>query len=589
YTPRYGGTFNISFTFDGSTKDPEKRISDVMLDLSKEIKKLKNDVSINEIEKAKTILLSDKVYEREKVEGFASKIGHLVCVTGGLDFEKTYFARLRKIGVQNITDVMGRYLDASKVSISAVVPNECEIQEKKLLEIFNQSFITKDQKKEKVISKKEYNTSRTSVVDSITEDADYNFDAKITVEEPEMVVHKSGAKIITRRITSTPLVSMKVLMPGGVLFETEANQGISNLLARTLTLGADDLSFADIADIIDSTASSLSAFSGRNSVGISVDFMKPFFSDMLDLTSKIILKPKFKQDYFDTEKKVIEDDIRSIQDNLAQYARQLLLKTMYKEYPYKFDILGTLDSIKKITRTDVIAFYKMILNPKKLVFSVTGDFNKSELLKWVDDLISKIDNKSPEIIMPKEEPEQAENRITRFKKESKQAHIFIAYKTCGLRSTDKYPLSLIDSVLGGQSGRLFMELRDKQSLAYTVAPIELYGPETGYFGAYIASENAKVDKAIEEIRKQIKRLVEDSISEKELLRGKNFIIGRNAISMQSFSEQAITMGFDEMFGDGYSTMLNYSKSVLSLTTKDIQDVARKYFKDGRENVSIVSN
>lgn len=589
YTPRYGGTFNVSFTFDGTTKNPAKRIGDVISDISKEIKRVKNDISVNEIEKAKTILLSDKVYEREKVEGLASKVGHMVCVTGGLDFEKTYFDRLRKISVSNIINVLDKYIDISKVSLSAVLPNECKIEDKKLLDIFNQNFVTKEQKHEKTKSHDDYNSSRASVVDSITEDADYNFEGKITVEAPEILIHKSGAKIISRKINSTPLVSMKILMPGGVLFENESNQGISNLLARTITLGADELSFADIADIIDSTASSLSAFSGRNSVGISLDFMKPFFTEMLDLTSKIILKPKFKQDYFDTEKKVIEDEIKSAQDNLAQYSRQLLLKTMYKEHPYRFEISGTIDTVKKLTRDDVISFYKKLLNPKKLIFSVTGDFNKSELLNWVDDLIAKINSTCPELLLPEEEPEQTENRITRFKKESKQAHIFIAYKTCGLRSADKYPLGLIDSVLGGQSGRLFMELRDKQSLAYTVAPVELYGPGTGYFGAYIASENSKVDKAIEEIRKQMKKLVEEGISEKELLRAKNFLIGRNAIAMQSFSEQAITMGFDEMFGDGYSTMLTYSKNILSLTTEDVQNVAKKYFKEGKENLSIVSN
>ena len=588
YTPKYGGAFNISFSLDGTSGKSESRIKSILTSIYEEIEKLKNNINMDEIEKAKTILLSDKVYEREKVEGLASKLGHLISTTGGVEFEKQYFDGLRKIQKSDIISMLGKYMDTSKVSISAVVPKQEKIDDKSLAKIFDESFKLSGVVSSAAKEESKAYESRSSVVDSITADNDYDFSSNIIVEVPKIIKHPSGARIIVRKMSATPLVSMKILMPGGVLYENDSNQGISNLMARTLTFGADDLSFSDLANIIDSTASSLNSFSGRNSIGLSIDVMKPFFMDILSVTSKILLKPNFKQEYFDNEKKIIEDEIRATEDNLGQYSKQLLLKTMYKEHPYRFEILGTIDNVRKFKRSDVMDFYKMLLSPERMIFSVVGDFDEQQLLNWVDDTISKISRDSAALPVVREEPAQTENRIAKFKKESKQAHIFIAYKTCGLRSNDKYALSLLDAILGGQSGRLFLDLRDKQSLAYTVAPVELYGPDTGYFGAYIASENSKIDKAIDEIRKQISRVKSEKISEDEMERAKNFIIGRHAISMQSFSEQSTTMGFDEMFGNGYDSMFAYSRDILAVTANDIKLVANKYFKDGAENTAVVS-
>jgi zinc protease len=589
YTPKYGGAFNISFSVEGTSGNSKSTFKEIFSLIYDDIIKLKGDLDLSEIDKAKTIILSEKVYEREKVEGLATKLGHLICTTGGIEFEKQYFDRLRKITRDDIIKVLDKYIDRTKVSISAVLPKQDKITEGELLKLFDDSFKQTDKRTVIPRDKDLLYSSKTSMVDGITADSDYDFEENIIVKDPEIIHHPSGARIILRKINSTPLASMKVIVPGGVIVEDESNHGISNLLARTIMFGADDLSFSDIANIIDSSASNLNTFSGRNSIGFNIEAMKPFFNEMLGVASKIILKPKFKQEYFNTEKKVIEDEIKAVQDNLSHYAKLLLLKTMYKKHPYRFEIFGTIENVRKFKRSDVIDFYKNILSPERMIFSVTGDFDKDHLIKWIDGLLSNI--ATSKVALPKiaEEPNQKENRITRFNKESKQAHIFVAYKTCGLISRDRLPLSLIYAVLGGQSGRLFIDLRDKQSLAYTVAPIELYGPETGYFGAYIASENNKIDKAIEEIRKQIKKIKSEKITEEEIKRGKNFLIGRHAISMQSYSEQASTMGFDEMFGNGYRSMLDYSNDIMSVTAEEAKAVAVKYFKDGMENISIVSS
>jgi len=588
YTPKAGGSFSIFFSMENISAAFNRKFDEIVECIGLEIKKIKeHGISGDEVEKAKTILLSDKVYERETVEGLARKIGHMISTTGGIKFEDEYFKELKKVDADMITKVLTKYLNLKGLSVSGIVNKTTSLNDDDVERIFKTRLDVSNIKKITNPRKRKHNIK--SPMGSITKSSGYNFGKDFLISEPEMIVHKSGAKIVMRKVDTTPLISMRVILPGGTICETEANQGMSMLISRTLTFDAGRFSFPEIADTIDGTASSLNAFSGRNSIGLSLEAMTPFLDKMLDVTGDVLLDPRFNKAYFDVEKKVMEDDIRATEDNLARYANMLLLKTIYQKHPYRFELHGTVASISSIKRQDALSFYKSMLDPKRMIFSVVGDFNREHILKWIDGVVSKIEHNGSKPLYVTPEPEQKFPRISMFKKESKQAHIFLAYKTCDIRSMDRYVLSVLSSVLSGQSGRLFINLRDKQSLAYTVTPVDMLGADPGYFGIYIASETSKTARAIEEIRKELHRIKAEKIDDEELKRAKNFIIGRHAIAMQAYGEQSANMGFDEFYGLGFDSIFNYSSKILNVTSKDVMAVANKYFDDDKENIAIVSN
>jgi len=580
YTPVYGGTFSVAFALESEKKSFIKKLEDIFDEINIEINNIRNgDFLETEIDKAKNILLSEKVYERETVEGYARKLGHLVSITGGFDFEDVYFKDLVKITKQDIITVLNRYINAGRVTLSSVVPKGQGYSAEKYLKILQDNMISKSGAK---TGKKERLVGIRPKIESCCE-----FDKNFFVEKAKIAKHKSGAKIIIRKLTSTPLVSLKIIMKGGVLVETPKINGICNLLSRTIMFGAGDLGFDDIAGATDSTASTLQAFSGRNSIGLTLECIKPFLPEMLSIMEKVVLDAKFDETYFDTEKKIIQDEIKSIQDNLSRYAGILFLRTLYKDHPYSLEPSGTVDSVEKLLRDDVVALYKKIFAPQNMIISIVGDFDEQMVGTWIDTVLTKLGSRkfiAPEI---KNISEQKKPRTTKFTKDTKQAHIFLGYKTCDINSRDMYSIKVLSSVLSGQSGRLFMNLRDKQSLAYTVTPVEMFGPQPGYFAVYIATENSKIDKAIMEIKRELSELKNKKIDKEELARAKNFIMGRHAIAMQSYGEQASNMALDELFGLGYDSVFNYSKNIMAINADDIITVANKYFIDEKENLSIV--
>jgi zinc protease len=581
YTPVYGGTFSVVFGFESESKNFIKKLENIFEAVNVEINEIrKGDFVDSEIDKAKNILLSEKVYERETVDGYARKVGHLICTTGSFDFENEYFKRLSAVTRADIINVLNKYLNIKNATLSSVVPKGDGHDSSEFLNILNNT-ISGPAKIKKTASKKDA-VSRPSI------DSCFEFDKKFVVGKPKIINHKSGAKIILRKLTSTPLVSMKMFVKGGVLIENEKNHGICNLLARTIMFGAGEHSFEDIANTVDSTASTLHAFSGRNSIGVTLECIKPFFPEILDLTGKIILDAKFEKDYFDNEKKTIQDEIKATQDNLSKYAGILFIKTLYQKHAYRLEVPGTIDSLNAISREDVVALYEKIFAPDNMVISVVGDFDEKLVVEWTDKILNALEARVFKMPSIGKEPEQKNARITKFTKETKQAHIFLGYKTCEISSKDMYVIKVLSSVLSGQSGRLFMNLRDKQSLAYTVMPIEMFGPEPGYFAVYIATENSKIEKAIKEIRRELAVLKKTKISEEELSRAKNFIMGRHAISFQSYGEQTAMMALDELLGIGYDSVFDYLKNIMSVTSDDIINVANKYFIDEKENIAVVS-
>lgn len=597
YTPKHGGSFNIAFSIDGKKPSLLDDISKVLSAIHEEVEKVRSlNITEEELQKAKTIVLSEKIYEREKVEGLASKIGHLMSVAGDLDFENRYLEALKNVRGGDIFSVIDKYINYNSVSISAVLPKDSKIKEGDILLVYKDIFTKKAKQKIRSVQKGGQSLSQNKVpvksneLNAVIECAQNLISNKdLLVEKPKLIKHKSGAKIITRRIATSPMVSFKILIPGGTIFENESNQGISNLVSRTLMFDTEDMNYSEIVSQIDNTASSLGVYSARNTIGLNITSVTPFFPKMLDLAKQILLKPKFNKAYFATEKKIIEDEVKAMQDNLSQYARVLLFQTLYKQHPYRMETSGTLSSLNRIKRTDVMAFYEKLLSPEKMLFSVVGDINEHDVHKWIDDFLSELPNKINFKEPERNEPKQLENRITKFNKETQQAHIYLAYKTCSLSSRDRFALNVLYAVLGGQSGRLFINLRDKQSLAYSVSPIEMFGIDTGFFAVYIASENNKIDKAISGIRKELEIIKTKKVSYAELERAKNFLIGRHAIGLQSFYEQSSAMAFDEAYGLGYSSITDYSKEITNISSDDIINIAGKYFVDGGENIAIVSN
>jgi zinc protease len=145
----------------------------------------------------------------------------------------------------------------------------------------------------------------------------------------------------------------------------------------------------------------------------------------------------------------------------------------------------------------------------------------------------------------------------------------------------------MQTILGGQSGRLFIELREKKSLAYTVAPLSMEGMERGYMGTYIACAPAKKDEAIAGIKKVLEVLAQKGPSPAEMARAKEFYLGRRAMDMQGDATLAAHYGIELVYGIQHLSEEEIVKRVRAISAKSIQEVCRRYLVEQPMVTSVV--
>ncbi|MEN0057802.1 MAG: pitrilysin family protein, partial [Bdellovibrio sp.] len=323
-------------------------------------------------------------------------------------------------------------------------------------------------------------------------------------------------------------------------------------------------------------AAGIGAFGGRNSVGLSMDYLSPFEDRMLEIFGDSLLNPLFPTDILEREKVVIKNQIKARNDNPAQICVLNFMKEIFKGHPYAKDLIGSEASISALSREDLKAYYEQVMQAKNLTFCVVGDVQTK---KWVDYLEKLTQGLRSGAKIDKtyaiEDIKKSIELSHHLQKE--QTHIIVGYRGLDLRDPRRYTLEIIQSILSGQGGRLFLELRDKNSLAYSVSPMHMEGLECGYFGGYIGCSPEKSEKSIQMLKAEFQKLMDVRISPAELTRAQRYLIGRHDIELQRKTTICNAILFDDIYGLDYTESLEVADNYFAVTAKDVQDVAQQIF------------
>lgn len=333
--------------------------------------------------------------------------------------------------------------------------------------------------------------------------------------------------------------------------------------------------------MIEGKAAGMEGFSGRNAAGFQLTGLVRDWPFLSDLFTDVFSGPEFPESEVEHTRRVVEDDLKSLEDHSSRLCSQLFMETLFEHHPYGRLPLGTLESIKKISTQDLKAQHAQWFKPERVVIGVSGSVPEKVLLEWSENLDRTLMSRLGGASSKKEETIHVEPHLKAPRWIHKnlgreQLHIIVGGLGISLHSEDRFALRLMQNVLGGQSGRLFIELREKKSLGYTVSPISMEGMERGYVGTYIACAPDKKDEALSGIKLVLETLAKKGPSPKEVARAKEYYLGQRAMELQSDSSLAAHFGVQELFNLRTMSEEAYVKRIQSITAKDIQAVCRKY-------------
>jgi zinc protease len=347
-------------------------------------------------------------------------------------------------------------------------------------------------------------------------------------------------------------------------------------MAVMVTKGTRNQNSLEIAKRVERMAGSLNGFSGYNSFGITFTFLSQHIEEAFQLLTEVIRQPSFDKEEMEKRRRLILASIRQQEDDLGRLVFKLFWKTLYEKHPYRMDPLGTSDSIQRLTQKDLMEYYQRIVVPENMVFTVVGDVDERQVLLAVKKGFGDLKREPPLIPSISQEPPIQKKRQVELYKLKEQAHFILGFLGVSFQHPDSYPLSVLGAALSGQGGRLFRELRDKESLAYALSFMAQPNLDPGHIGVYMGTHPDKLEKAIEAVLRELKKVKEGGLTEEEVERGKKYLTGNFEIGLQTNSAQANQMSLDELYGFGFDHYQKYSREIQKVTKEEVNQAAKRH-------------
>jgi zinc protease len=516
-----------------------------------------------EIARAKAATESDFVYSLESQGSLARHIGFFEVTLGDAGFEREYIERIRAVSAADIVSVAKKYLTPASLTVSAVVPHG----ETGVLPVAEIARIAEEAYAEAMADSEEQPAVGPTVVKEVL---------------------ANGIRVIVREDRSVPVVSVVAGFLAGLRAEPADKGAISVMTAEMLTKGTAAKSAREIAEAVEDIAADLWGFSGRNSFGLRGKFLRRDFEKGFGLFAESLRTPAFPADELEKKRREILGRLKAQKDDLTQSAFLLFLATHYGDHPYARNPLGTESTVRSMTREDLEAFYTQWADPRNMVIALSGDIAVDEAIAAVRAHFAdfpKRESFGP--IDPIPVPPEKEIRLSEERRNKEQAHFVIGYTGVRFTDSERYAVEMLGAALAGQGGRLFTNLRDRKSLAYSVTSFSSEQVDPGFFAFYMGTSSDKIDTAIEKTLQEIEEVRKNGVSPEEFERAKKWMIGTYEIGLQSNAAYAERMMFNEMYGVGHEETFEAPRKIQAVTLEEVNRIAASLLSTERYSIAVI--
>ncbi len=535
------GVFFISTNFKPENKEKLKQaIFDEIYNVQK------YGVTDEEVEKAKNIIERNTHYSRESISNIAMEMGYTVVLTGTPDDYNNYLEGIKKVTTEDVLRVAKKYLSENKSAVSIVMPQNYVEKSKSDCDIKTKQHSAK-------LVKSAYNTNK------------YILD--------------TGATLLINKHQNNDIVAFAIRAKGGEFLEKI--YGTANIVAGTALKGTKKYSKEELAKILDESGIKFSLGSAPDNFTINVITTKQQLPLTLDILNEVVNNAVFADSEIENSKNIVLENIKTSRDVPFNKAKEEYNSEIFAGSVYSNSVKLLEKTLPKITRNDILNYYKTVFYPQNLVISVNGDVDEQNIVNEMSEIFNSKNgrkfsfdehkNDIPKLISTK--------KINIPVKDLQTSWVLIGWQTDGVQNLKDFAaLSVIDSFMGtGMSSRLFVNLREKRGLAYQVGTGFSPNVLRGKFTMYIGTNPATVNTSIENMMKQIEILKRETVSQKELQDAKDRLIGYFALALETNLDKANALAMYEYTGRGFDFVEKYTELIQSVTAEDVKRTANKYF------------
>lgn len=385
---------------------------------------------------------------------------------------------------------------------------------------------------------------------------------------------KNNIKTVYKQNKNTPRVGVSFNFS---INDAENTSGTYCLMSRLLLQGTKNRTAEQIAKELDENAIEFCCDMKQDYLRFRFVCLNEDFARAVDIMSDIIKNSTFEE--FNKEKIKMQGEITAELDSSKTKALDNYYKTLFEGHFYGHTYTTMLENIDKITKEDVIRAYENIIKTSKKVLSFVGDIEFNEVENLLNKHLSDIENLNiGEKTFPVPCLEQGKT-VEIIKNDAQQAQIIQGWILPTFNSKDYPPLILLNVILGsaGLSSRLFVELREKKGLAYTVRSTYETNEKCANFSIYIATEPKNVQICLDGFKEEIQKLKDIQVGEQELENAKNNVIGKQQFVTETNAQQANLLAYYGIMNLGFDFQERIIEKLKGVSPEQIQSCANKYF------------
>ncbi|MFZ5559263.1 MAG: M16 family metallopeptidase [Patescibacteria group bacterium] len=398
---------------------------------------------------------------------------------------------------------------------------------------------------------------------------------------------RNGLRLVTVPMKNTKAVTVLVLVGTGSKYETKEINGISHFLEHMFFKGTKKRpNTLAIAETLDRVGGEYNAFTDKEITGYWAKVASKHLDLALDWVSDIFLNSKLEEQEIEKEKGVIIEEINMNLDDPRSYVWRLWEKLLYGDQPAGWFVAGEKEIVAKLKRKEFINYLNAHYSSKNTVIAVAGNIGKdlkNKIQKYFGTMNTFKAPSKKKVIEKQNKPS-----LLVYHKKTDQTHLRLGVRGYNIFDPDKYALSILGVILGGNmSSRLWIEIREKQGLAYYVRTRAETETDTGWLSTGAGVDNNRVDKAIQIILDQYKKTKDIKVGKEELKKAKDFIKGRSILAMEESDEQASFYAGQELLENRILTIDQIFAKIEAVTASDIQRVAKDIFKPQKLNLALI--
>jgi len=383
-------------------------------------------------------------------------------------------------------------------------------------------------------------------------------------------------------------ITLLTLVATGSKYEKKEINGVSHLLEHMAFRGTKKRpQTLDIAEELDRVGGIYNAFTGKEFMGFWVKVDSKHFDLSVDVLSDMIFNSLFKEKEIEKEKRAIIEEINMYLDTPQSYILELWEKLLYGDQPAGWMIAGQKIAVKKISREDILDYFRKQFSAENLVISLAGNFKTEEAISKIKKFFRK--SKKSKTLTKKPVIEQQKSpQVLLQTKGTDQTHLALGVRAYDIFKPERYSLAVLSNILGGvMSSRLFIEIREKRGMAYYIKTAPENYTDTGYLITHAGIDNGRIEEAIKIILREYKKLKEKRVSKEELQKAKDNIKGHLYLGLETSDAWAIYLGTQEVLKRRISTPAQECKMVDKVSQDDILKVARDIFQPKKLNLAII--